>query len=47
MFGSRINFGVMLCLQHFYNKFYVKKPLLVDKKIINISIGPKLELVSA
>ena len=24
MFGGKINFGVMLRLQHFYNKSYVK-----------------------
>ena len=24
MFGGKINFGVILCLQHFYNKFYAK-----------------------
>ena len=30
--GGRFNFGVMLCSQHFYNKFYAKSCLLVVKK---------------
>ena len=36
MFGGRINFGVMLRPQYFYNKSYVTKLLLVDKKIISV-----------
>ena len=44
MFERRINFGVMLCPQYFYNKSYAKKLLLVDKN--NISIEPKLESVT-
>ena len=34
MFGGRINFGVMLRPQYFYNKSYAKNCLLVGNKII-------------
>ena len=45
MFGGRINFGVMLLSQHFYNKSYAKSYYWWVKKN-NISIWPKLELVT-
>ena len=43
--GGRINFGVMLRSQHFYNKSYAKN-LLAGKKN-NIGIWVKFELVTA
>ena len=39
MFGGRINFGAMLCVQHFYNKSYAKSCYLWVKKIILV-FGP-------
>ena len=43
--GGKINVGVMLRLQNFYNKFYAKRWYYWLEK--NISIGPKLEVVTA
>ena len=34
MFGGKINFGVILCLQHFYNKFMQKAVIGWQKKKI-------------
>ena len=45
MFGSKINFGIMLRPQHIYNKFYAKHYYWKVKNN-NISIKPKLKLVT-
>ena len=42
--GGRINFGIMLRLQKFYNKFCAKSYYWWVKN--NINIGPKLESVT-
>ena len=44
--GGKINVGVMLRPQNFYNKFYAKMWYYWGGGG-NISIGPKLELVTA
>ena len=45
MFEGRINFGIMLCPQYFYNKSYAKSCCWWVKKN-KISIKPKLELIT-